>query len=85
MGNRRRRLGPSDTHPQQAAVKSFGKLACKTTPTSDLTLLRRCHRGPYQVQRREEPADPPAFPVLSGGSNTPLHQIMSLSLSLSQT
>ena len=29
MGNRRRRLGPSDTHPQQAAVKSFGKLACK--------------------------------------------------------
>lgn len=41
MGNRRRRLGPSDTHPQQAAVKSLGKLACKDHADQRLDAVKR--------------------------------------------
>ena len=41
MGNRRRRLGPSDTHPQQAAVKSFGKLVCKDHADQRLDAVKR--------------------------------------------
>ena len=61
MGNRRRRLGPSDTHPQQAAVKSFGKLACKDHADQRLTLSKedepqdRSKSSDQRSQRTRQP------------------------------
>ena len=52
MGDRRRRLGPSDTHPQQAAVRSFGKLARKDRADQRLDAFKT-------LSKEDEPEDRP--------------------------